>query len=84
MSHVKRDVRSQSPACLVVAVPVGSASAVARASAVADRVVCLESPPLFYAVGQFYADFRQTSDDEARRLLQAAWAMLDDAGGADE
>ncbi len=77
-------VKSQSPACLVVAVPVGSASAVARAGAVADRVVCLESPPMFYAVGQFYADFRQTSDDEVRRLLQAAWAMFDDSGGADE
>ena len=36
------------------------------------------------AVGQFYADFRQTTDDEVRRLLQAAWAELDDEGGADE
>jgi putative phosphoribosyl transferase len=46
-------------------------------AAVVDRVICLESPVSFYAVGQFYADFRQTSDDEVRELLQAAWGLLD-------
>ncbi len=70
-------VKTKSPASVIVAVPVGSSSAVARVAAVVDRVICLESPPSFYAVGQFYADFRQTSDDEVRELLQAAWAMLD-------
>lgn len=77
-------VGTRSPASVVVAVPVGASSAVARTSAVADRVVCLESPLSFYAVGQFYADFGQTSDGEVRRLLQAAWAMLDEEGRADE
>lgn len=76
--------RTQSPASVVVAVPVGSTSAVARVGELADRVVCLESPPSFYAVGQFYADFRQTSDDEVRRLLQSAWAMPEVEGRADE
>ena len=70
-------VKTRSPASVVVAVPVGSSSAVARVAAVVDRVICLESPASFYAVGQFYADFRQTRDDEVRELLQAAWAMLD-------
>ena len=70
-------VKTKSPASVVVAVPVGSSSAVARVAAVVDRVICLESPASFYAVGQFYADFRQTSDAEVRELLQAAWAMLD-------
>jgi predicted phosphoribosyltransferase len=74
-------VKTKSPASVIVAVPVGSSSAVARVSAIADRVICLESPASFYAVGQFYADFRQTSDDEVRELLQAAWAMLDAATG---
>ena len=73
-------VRTKSPASITVAVPVGSSSAVARVAAVVDRVICLESPASFYAVGQFYADFRQTSDDEVRELLQAAWAMLDSPG----
>lgn len=67
-------VKTKSPSSVIVAVPVGSASAVARVAAVVDRVVCLETPASFYAVGQFYADFRQTSDEEVRELLREAWA----------
>ena len=37
-----------------------------------DRVICLESPAEFYAVGQFYHDFAQTTDDEVRELLERA------------
>jgi predicted phosphoribosyltransferase len=70
-------VRTRSPSSVVVAVPVGSKSAVAGVAAIVDRVICLESPASFYAVGQFYSDFRQTSDDEVRELLHDAWAMLD-------
>jgi putative phosphoribosyl transferase len=73
-------VETRSPASVLVAVPVGSSSAVARVAAVVDRVICLESPASFYAVGQFYADFRQTSDQEVRELLQAAWAINDAPG----
>lgn len=76
-------VRTKSPASVVVAVPVGSQSAVARVAAIVDRVICLESPASFYAVGQFYVDFRQTTDEEVRDLLQAAWAMLDAPGSGD-
>ena len=67
-------VKTKSPSSVIVAVPVGSASAVAKVAAVVDRVVCLETPASFYAVGQFYADFRQTSDEEVRQLLHEAWA----------
>ena len=67
-------VKTKSPSSVIVAVPVGSASAVAKVAAVVDRVVCLETPASFYAVGQFYADFRQTSDEEVRELLREAWA----------
>lgn len=77
-------VKTRSPASVTVAVPVGSSSAVARLAAIVDRVICLEAPPSFYAVGQFYADFRQTSDDEVRELLQAAWAMHDTPGAGNE
>ena len=62
-------VKTKSPSSVVVAVPVGSASAVARLAAIVDRVVCLETPASFYAVGQFYGDFRQTSDEEVREFL---------------
>jgi putative phosphoribosyl transferase len=44
---------------------------------IVDHIICLESPASFYAVGQFYDDFRQTSDDEVRQLLHDAWAQLD-------
>jgi putative phosphoribosyl transferase len=70
-------VKTKSPLSVIVAVPVGSASAVARVAAIVDRVICLESPASFYAVGQFYSDFRQTSDDEVRELLRAAWESTD-------
>jgi putative phosphoribosyl transferase len=70
-------VTSKSPSSVVVAVPVGSASAVDRVAAIVDRVICLESPALFYAVGQFYVDFRQTTDDEVRELLRKAWELTD-------
>ena len=67
-------VKTKSPSSVIVAVPVGSASAVAKVAALVDRVICLETPASFYAVGQFYADFRQTSDEEVRQLLHEAWA----------
>jgi putative phosphoribosyl transferase len=78
-------VKIRAPSSVIVAVPVGSASAVARVAAIVDRVICLESPASFYAVGQFYSDFRQTSDAEVRELLRKAWNRLDkprpEAGG---
>ena len=67
-------VKTKSPSSVIVAVPVGSTSAVAKVAALVDRVICLETPASFYAVGQFYADFRQTSDEEVRELLREAWA----------
>jgi len=57
---------------LVVAVPVGSPSACRDVSAAADEVVCAATPESFAAVGQFYADFRQTSDEEVKGLLDRA------------
>jgi putative phosphoribosyl transferase len=77
-------VRTKSPSSIVVAVPVGSTSAVARVASIVDRVICLESPASFYAVGQFYSDFRQTSDDEVRDFLHTAWAMLDAPASGNE
>lgn len=54
---------------LVVAVPVGPDSACRQLAQEADEVVCTSTPPEFEAVGQAYADFRQVSDEEVRRLL---------------
>ena len=65
-------VQSMSPSTTTVAVPTGSESAVRKATALVDRVICLESPAEFSAVGQFYRDFLQTTDEEVRELLERA------------
>jgi predicted phosphoribosyltransferase len=54
---------------IVVAVPVGSVEAVQRLQREADLVVCELQPADFEAVGQWYDDFSQTSDEEVRELL---------------
>jgi predicted phosphoribosyltransferase len=61
--------RKLGAARVVVAVPVAAHEAVARLSAEADEVICLEQPAFFMAVGQFYDDFPQVSDAEVRALL---------------
>lgn len=54
---------------ITVAAPVAAPEARDAVTAVADRVVVLEVPPQFWAVGAWYADFRQTDDAEVIRLL---------------
>lgn len=54
---------------VTVAAPVGAPSAVAALSSAADDVVCLHAPEDFRAVGAYYRDFSQTTDDEVRALL---------------
>lgn len=68
-----RALRRAGAACIVLAAPVGSPSTVRRlraAEGVADEVVCLSQPPAFHAVGQFYSDFSQTTDDEVIAILE--------------
>ncbi|BBY15425.1 phosphoribosyltransferase [Mycolicibacterium litorale] len=64
-----RAVRASQPARVVVAVPVGPASACREIGGEADDVVCATTPTGFEAVGQVYADFHQVTDDEVRDLL---------------
>jgi predicted phosphoribosyltransferase len=54
---------------IIVAVPVGSVEAVDRIGGEADEIVCPLQPSDFQAVGQWYDDFSQTSDEEVRELL---------------
>ncbi|HMN94262.1 MAG TPA: phosphoribosyltransferase family protein [Hydrogenophaga sp.] len=63
-------LRQQQPARLVCAVPVASPEALALVRPLADEVVCLLVPDRFQAVGQFYRDFPQVSDDEVETLLR--------------
>jgi putative phosphoribosyl transferase len=64
--------RQKQPRRLVVAVPVAPPDTVAEIQALADQVVCLETPAFFQAVGLWYEHFPQTSDEEVLALLKAA------------
>lgn len=75
-----RSVRARGAAAVVVAVPVGAKSTCRQLSRAADDVVCPLQPESFIAVGQWYADFGQTSDDEVRSLL----ALASGSSAADE
>ena len=64
-------LRSRKPAAILVAVPVGSQEACEALRHAADDLVCLETPEPFIAVGKWYEDFSQTSDEEVRKVLHA-------------
>lgn len=64
-----RTIRATGPESIVVAVPVGPATACRELAAEADDVVCATMPAAFEAVGQVYNDFHQVTDDEVRELL---------------
>jgi putative phosphoribosyl transferase len=65
-------IRKLGPQRLIVAVPVGAEETCAMLGRQADEVVCAETPSPFRAVGLWYRDFPQSSDDEVRRLLEEA------------
>jgi len=72
-----RALRKQSPARLILAIPVGPADTVARLARECDQTVVLATPEPFWAVGRFYFRFDQTSDAEVIELLADAtrrWA----------
>lgn len=62
--------RHKQPRKIIVAVPVAPQAAIKQFEAVVDEVVCLLVPPMFQAVGQFYLEFEQVSDEEVIRLLR--------------
>ncbi|MBI4485717.1 MAG: erythromycin esterase family protein [Acidobacteria bacterium] len=65
-------LRRSHPAQIVVAVPVGARETCQHLSRLADRLVCVAMPATFQAVGQWYKEFAQTTDDEVRQLWAAA------------
>ena len=72
MRAAVRAVRQMQPARVVVAVPVAAASTRDDIGAEVDEIVCETPPEPFLAVGRWYEDFSQTTDDEVRDLLQRA------------
>jgi predicted phosphoribosyltransferase len=69
MKAAVASVRMRGAKTILVAVPVGPFSSIEELKREADNVICLYTPEPFYAIGQFYEDFTQTSDEEVRRLL---------------
>lgn len=65
-------VRQLSPSRVVVAVPVAAASTCEEFRSLADDIVCAATPEPFSAVGEWYRDFSQTTDDEVRACLTDA------------
>lgn len=63
-------LRNQKVKKLVVAVPVGPRDTILRLEMVADDVVVLQAPMLFGAVGEFYEDFSQVTDDEVIEIMR--------------
>ncbi len=63
-------MRQKHPARVIVAVPVGAPDTCRDMAAFADEVVCARSPEPFSAVGQWYVDFDQTTDEEVMDLIR--------------
>ncbi len=67
-------LRRQGAKTTVLAVPVAPADSLDEMRAIADVVVVLHAPAQFWAIGPFYADFHQLSDEETIELLRQAWS----------
>jgi putative phosphoribosyl transferase len=72
MEAAIRAARASNPARVVVAAPVGARETCERLVGIADEVVCAATPEPFQAVGLWYEEFDQTSDDEVIDLLEKA------------
>ncbi len=63
-------IRNRKPKELVLAVPVAPHDTIAQLRREVDALICLETPELFGAIGYFYRDFRQVSDQEVVAILK--------------
>jgi predicted phosphoribosyltransferase len=75
-----RAVRARNPKKLIAAVAVASPEGAQAMSRECDRVVCLSVPAHFYAVGQFFDDFAQVTDEDVVKILRRDTAPLAAAG----
>lgn len=71
MKAAVKAVKQELPARVIVAVPVGAPETCHALADIADEVICARMPEAFSAVGQWYRDFTQTTDDEVSELLSA-------------
>lgn len=69
MISALRAVRARHPQKLIAAMAVAPQATLHRIAKEADEIVCLEAPEVFYAVGEFFEDFSQVSDEEVIAIL---------------
>jgi predicted phosphoribosyltransferase len=72
MRAAVKALRQHGAAKIVVAVPVGPPDTCRELEEEADETICLSTPVFFQAVGQYYEDFSQTTDEDVRELLARA------------
>ena len=72
MRAAVKALRERGAAKIIVAVPVGPPDTCDELAKEADEAICLSTPPFFQAVGQYYEDFAQISDDHVGELLSRA------------
>ena len=72
MRAAVKALRQRDVARIVVAAPVGAPETCRELAHEADEIICATAPEYFQAVGQYYDDFAQTTDDEVRDLLSRA------------
>ena len=75
--------RARCASRVVLAVPVGSVAGVASLRRDADQVVCLHTTARFFAIGEWYSDFSQVTDEEVTILLEKAAVSSAGSGCAD-
>ncbi len=80
MRAAVKALRRQGPKRLVVAVPTAAPDTCDEFRAEVDEILCAMTPTPFYAVGAWYEDFSQTTDEEVQQLLKAAGRVEKDGG----
>lgn len=75
MKVAVRALKRKEPSKLVIAVPVGAASTCQELKKEADELICLMAPESFSAVGAWFENFEQTTDQQVRELLQKAYDL---------
>ena len=84
MRAAVKALRQRGVAQIVVAVPVGPPDTCREIEQEADETICLSTPPFFQAVGQYYEDFSQTSDEDVRELLSQATQDISERNQTDQ
>jgi len=63
-------IKTKQPRKLILAIPVAPADSIKKFKPMVDEIICLLTPALFWAVGQFYQEFEQVEDEEVKRNIR--------------